>query len=108
MDTQRAELTPADRTAQIVSLPPRPQRARAKPRASDRKGGNAEASGLLYSDAHLTDRFVERHGDQFRYVAAWSKWMQYDGMVWKPEGTHLTRDLVRKLCQEVAGDCPTK
>ena len=59
--------------------------------------------GHTPAEADLADRFVERHGDALRYVAEWSKWLHYDGKVWRKEPTLLVRDYAKKLCQEAAG-----
>ena len=60
------------------------------------------------SEAALSDAFVDRHGDELRYVAAWGKWMRWDGAVWREENTHLVRHLTKLLCQEVAGKADTR
>ncbi len=32
-----------------------------------------------FSEDALALRFSKRHADDLRYVAAWSKWLQWDG-----------------------------
>jgi putative DNA primase/helicase len=41
--------------------------------------------------------FARLHGDSFRYVARWNRWMQWDGMRWREERTHLAFDKARAL-----------
>jgi putative DNA primase/helicase len=60
------------------------------------------------TEADLSDAFVEAHGDKLRYVAAWSKWLHYDGQVWRDEQTHLVRDLAKAHCRKAAGLADTK
>jgi putative DNA primase/helicase len=59
-------------------------------------------------DAALADRFSECHGDDLRYLAAWSKWLHYHGKRWKVETTHLARDYAKQLCQKAARECGGK
>jgi putative DNA primase/helicase len=60
------------------------------------------------TEADLADQFVERHGDELRYVAQWGRWLHYDGEVWRDERTHLVRDMAKGLCRDAAGKADTK
>src|SRR5262249_42510274 len=51
--------------------------------------------------------FAEEQADYFRYVAASSQWMRWDGSRWQVEGTLAAFDVSRKLCRE-AGDARAK
>jgi putative DNA primase/helicase len=90
-------------------LIPRSQEGRAGPASEEdsraRSGKSSDPSSAVTSsadDAALADRFAKRRGDDLRYVAAWSKWLHYNGKVWKVEATHLARDLAKQLCQVAA------
>jgi putative DNA primase/helicase len=47
--------------------------------------------------------FAEKHQDDLRYVAAFGKWMFFDGARWNADGTLATFDKVRGLCREKGG-----
>src|SRR5262249_57378374 len=40
-----------------------------------------------------------------RYVAAWSRWLTYDGTRWRPDSTLHAFDRARVICQEAAQAC---
>jgi len=55
-----------------------------------------EAIALAYAD---------RHRLELRYVAAWSRWLSYDGASWKLDDTLHAFDRARDICREVALEC---
>ena len=81
------------------------ERAAAQERAAEAK---SDTGGAIPTEADLSDDFVERHGDELRYVAKWGRWLFYDGQVWRDERTHLVRDLAKELCRGAAGKADTK
>jgi P4 family phage/plasmid primase-like protien len=56
------------------------------------------------SDHELALRFSERHKDKLRYVAAWDKWLIWDGKRWAPDEKKQVFDLSRKLCSDVLAE----
>jgi putative DNA primase/helicase len=46
--------------------------------------------------------FAEEHASNLRYVAAWGRWLVWDGTRWVIDDTLHTYDRVRGLCREVA------
>jgi putative DNA primase/helicase len=54
------------------------------------------------TECDLADRFAEEHSGNLRYCAAWSKWLRFDGQVWRIESTHLARSLAKQLCHREA------
>ena len=58
-----------------------------------------------FADEALALRFAERHANDLRYVAAWSKWMAWDGVKWRPDDTLAAFDLARRVCREAAAEC---
>jgi putative DNA primase/helicase len=54
------------------------------------------------SDDALALEFAGRHGNKLRYVAERSKWLTWDGSVWREDKTYFVFDLARQLCREVA------
>jgi putative DNA primase/helicase len=51
--------------------------------------------------------FARQHAESLRFVAAWNRWMQWDGARWHSEETLSAFDESRKLCRE-AGDADAK
>jgi putative DNA primase/helicase len=49
--------------------------------------------------------FADRHADKLRYVAAWARWLCYDGTRWNYDDTLHAFDLARAICREIATDC---
>jgi putative DNA primase/helicase len=58
-----------------------------------------------YSDEALALRFAERHVDELRYVAAWSKWLIWNGQCWQFDDTLKAFDYARKVCRGAAREC---
>ena len=61
-----------------------------------------------FSEDALALRFSKRHADDLRYVAAWSKWLQWDGARWAFDRTVNVYDLARAVCREAAAECNDK
>jgi putative DNA primase/helicase len=61
-----------------------------------------------FSEEALAWRFAERHGDAWRFVAVWNKWLSYDGMHWRIDETLEVFHLVRQICREAASECRGK
>lgn len=55
-----------------------------------------------FSEEALALRFAERYEGNLRYVAAWNKWLRYDGKRWKFDDTLYALNLARKICREAA------
>jgi putative DNA primase/helicase len=49
--------------------------------------------------------YAERHAVDSRYVAAWSRWLLYDGARWVFDTTLHAFDRARAICREIAADC---
>ena len=56
-------------------------------------------SGLGPVDDHIADVFAEEHRNDLRYVAAWGKWFEWNGRLWREEKTLRAFDLIRKTCR---------
>ena len=61
-----------------------------------------------FSDEALALAFTEQHKDELRYVAAWGRWMRWDGARWKFDQTLTTFDRARAICREMAARCNEK
>jgi putative DNA primase/helicase len=58
-----------------------------------------------FSDEALALRFADRHDDELRYVAAWRRWLRWDGTRWLFDDTLYAYDLARRICREAASEC---
>ena len=58
-----------------------------------------------FTDEALALRFAERHAGELRYVAAWAKWLIWDGKQWRTDETLKAFDLARRICREAAAQC---
>jgi putative DNA primase/helicase len=61
-----------------------------------------------FSDEALALRFAERHAGDLRFVAAWNRWLIWDGGRWRFDDTLRAFDLARHVCREAAAECNTK
>ncbi len=64
----------------------------------------ADARPPEFSDEALAQRFAERHGDELRYVAAWSRWYAWTGAQWKQDTTLDAFDRARAICRAASSD----
>jgi putative DNA primase/helicase len=55
-----------------------------------------------FSDEALALSFAERHAGNLRYVAAWGRWLSWDGRRWRFDDTLHAFDLGRFICREAA------
>jgi putative DNA primase/helicase len=71
------------------------------------KASNAQRDRPLppFSDEALALRFAERHLGDLRFVAAWNKWLIWDGARWRMDDTILAFDCSRAICREAAAEC---
>jgi hypothetical protein len=53
-------------------------------------------------EAALAREFIDRHGDEFRYVDQWGRWLRWEGARWANEATRLALDLAARICRESA------
>jgi putative DNA primase/helicase len=81
----------AELDAQIIELD----------RARERDGARPPA----FTDEALALRFAERHADDLRYVAGWSRWLIWHDGRWQFDDTLRAFDLARKICRQAAAEC---
>ena len=60
-----------------------------------------------FTDEALALRFAELHVDDLRYVAAWGKWLTWDGTRWRIDDTLHAFSLSREICREASSQCNT-
>ncbi len=56
------------------------------------------------SDDELASRFSDRHGERLRYVAAWDRWLIWDGQRFAHDDRRRVFDMVRALCRDVLAE----
>jgi putative DNA primase/helicase len=57
------------------------------------------------AEESLALAYAERHAREQRYVAAFGRWMHYDGTRWDFDDTLHAFDRARAICREVALEC---
>ena len=57
-----------------------------------------------FADDELALRFSSQYCMALRYVAAWGRWMAWDGSVWRHDDTLRVYDLVRATCRHAASE----
>ena len=62
----------------------------------------AELTQASTGEDKLALAFAEEHAGNLRYVAAWGRWLAWDGTRWISDDTLHTFDRVRSLCREVS------
>ena len=64
----------------------------------------ADARPPEFSDEALALRFAHRHGDELRYVAAWSQWYAWAGARWALDATLGAFDRARAICRTASSE----
>jgi putative DNA primase/helicase len=67
--------------------------------------GAARRDPPPFSDDALALRFADKHEGDLRFVAAWNRWLSWDGAHWRFEDTLQAFDLARILCREAMAEC---
>lgn len=57
-----------------------------------------------FADDALALQFSDKFRDVLRYVAAWGRWMAWDGTAWRHDETLRVYDLVRTSCRMAAAE----
>ena len=58
-----------------------------------------------FSEDAVALQFTQRHGADWRYVAAWGQWFVWTGTHWQREETLRVYDLARIVCRDAAASC---
>lgn len=83
-------------------------RSRGKAALRDVIDKGAQSRPPAFSDEAIAVRFAQRHAGEWRFVAAWGKWLSYDGMRWRIDETLEVFHLIRRTCCETASECRGK
>jgi len=54
------------------------------------------------TDDALALAFTSRYAEDWRYCAAWARWLVWDGRRWQADETLLVHHLIRAICREAA------
>jgi putative DNA primase/helicase len=82
-------------------LAPDPEKFKRKIAAA----GEPERRAPIFSDESLALIFADQYAGRLRYVAAWSRWMIWDGKCWAEDSTLHAFDLARSICRTAASKC---
>jgi putative DNA primase/helicase len=61
-----------------------------------------------FSDESLALKFAATYVNKLRFVAAWGKWLQWDGQRWHFDDTLAAFNLARTVCRQAAEECNGK
>jgi putative DNA primase/helicase len=67
--------------------------------------GEELARPPAFTDEALALAFAARHANDLRYVAAWGKWLSWDGACWRFDDTLQAFDRAREVCREASAAC---
>jgi putative DNA primase/helicase len=61
-----------------------------------------------FSDESLALKFAATYANKLRFVAAWGKWLQWDGQRWYFDDTLAAFNFARTICRQAAEECNGK
>jgi len=64
----------------------------------------ADARPPAFSDESLAQRFVQQHGGNLRFVAAWARWQVWIDGRWTPDSTLDAFDRARAICRVASSE----
>jgi putative DNA primase/helicase len=70
--------------------------------ADDAKAPDPSEQTVWGTEDALALAFTRRYQHHWRYVAAWGKWLMWDGRRWRGEETLAASDLIRQVCRHAA------
>jgi putative DNA primase/helicase len=65
-------------------------------------GQPTQEPSVWATDDALALTFTARYAEDWRYCAAWGKWLVWDGRRWQADETLLVHHLIRAICREAA------
>ncbi len=66
------------------------------------QSAEVECPAPSFSDEAIALAFAETYESKLRYVAAWGRWLIYDGKRWVPDETLAAFDFSRRTCRDYA------
>ncbi len=76
--------------------------AEADPLSGIADGNEPTEESVWGTEDALALSYTRRYHRDWRYVAAWGKWMVWDGQRWRTEDTLAATDLIRHVCRQAA------
>ena len=70
-----------------------------------RVDAEADESAPSRSEEALALAFAVQHAARLRHVAAWGRWLRYDGRCWRRDDVLGTFSAARRLCRQAARTC---
>lgn len=71
-------------------------------------GHDIEEAGVIlppdFTEDEIALRFSKTFAPSLRYIAAWGKWMLWDGKIWRKDDTLRAFDLVRRHCRVMSAE----
>lgn len=103
---RQRKMATQQKAADVVMQAPERPKAGSKPRLAAVDGNTAlqpeddspAEYAAAFSDMAMTEDFIRRHGEDWRYVAKLGKWLEWRGDGWYPDETNK----VKALCERVA------
>jgi putative DNA primase/helicase len=83
----------------------RRNRDRVNPLRAPASAAAATTTPPPFTDDALALRFADKHVGDLRFVAAWNRWLGWDGACWRFEDTLGAIDLSRLVCREAMSEC---
>lgn len=74
------------------------------PTSLEATAANFAGSLIPFSEDAIAAAFAHRYSSDLRHVAAWGRWLVWDGARWHVDDTLLAYDLVRLVCREYAAE----
>ncbi|MFN3515527.1 MAG: hypothetical protein ACK41C_20970, partial [Phenylobacterium sp.] len=65
-------------------------------------GQPTQEPSVWATDDALALSFTARYSEDWRYCAAWGRWLLWDGRRWQADETLLVHHLIRAICREAA------
>jgi putative DNA primase/helicase len=66
--------------------------------------GAATVLPPYFTEDEIALRFSQSFAPSLRYIAAWGKWMLWDGKIWRKDDTLRAFDLVRRHCRVLSAE----
>jgi putative DNA primase/helicase len=104
----KADINDTLRTEGLDAVRARHDRARKFDGAADNLNKAPAPQAVTHSEDALALEFTRRHGADWRYVASWGSWLQWDGCRWQFEDTLKAFDLARNVCRDDASNGKNK
>jgi putative DNA primase/helicase len=101
-DEPKYRRTPADKIEENIK--PHVSVLNFSDRDEPRTNGEDTLGNKYFFDGIILDYFINNHGEKFRYVSSWGRWLIWDGRRWKVETTQLVKDLLAGIAARLTAE----